>query len=84
MASSNLRSYHDACVDINEVISQRLSNISWQSPSAGFFKVNVDFASFQASNSFGLGMVIRDERGRFIAPRTQKLGGEVDPYVGKF
>ena len=46
-------------------------------------KVNVDFVAFQSSNSYGIGVVICHDERHFVAVRTQRLDGSVDPYVGE-
>ena len=56
---------------------------TWQKPAEGFVKIKVDFAAFPSINSAGIGMVLRDDIGSFMAARTQRLDGEGDPYIGK-
>lgn len=49
------------------------NNHKWQAPEAGGFKLNVDASFYAGSESFSIGMVIRDHTGSF-------LGGQVARY----
>ena len=40
---------------------------------AGIFKVKFDGAIFQKEKAFGVGIVIRDEFGQFVAAISKKL-----------
>ncbi|XVF51873.1 hypothetical protein PTKIN_Ptkin04bG0219100 [Pterospermum kingtungense] len=42
----------------------------WNGPPSSFMKCNVDAASFASEGKTGFGMLVRDERGHFIAGRT--------------
>lgn len=43
---------------------------TWHKPEPGVLKINVDAAFFQETNELGLGMVMRDEEGRFVVARS--------------
>ena len=48
-----------------------------------FVKINVDFTAFSADNLQGLGAITRDANGGFIAARSQRGDGMLDPYIGE-
>ncbi|CAL1367953.1 unnamed protein product [Linum trigynum] len=48
--------------------------ISWQPPSSGWHKLNIDGASAGNPGTAGAGGVIRDEQGRWIAGFVAKIG----------
>ncbi|XP_074368774.1 uncharacterized protein LOC141708859 [Apium graveolens] len=52
---------------------------TWKPPAQGWFKVNVDAALFTDSAGFGIGCVIRDASGGFVAARTQKIEAIITP-----
>ena len=41
----------------------------------GVFKIGIDAATFETKNVMGIGVIIRDCRGRFLAVRTRKVLG---------
>ena len=50
----------------------------WEALPPRAFKINIDGATFEAENAMGLGTVIRDYRGQFVATKTRKVIGVVD------
>lgn len=50
----------------------------WTKPAMGWYKINVDAAVFP-DGRIGVGSVIRDEQGRFMAARCRKLEGAWQP-----
>ena len=52
------------------VQQQRIDNTVWSKPDEGHFKCNVDAAFFKESNWVGIGICIRDDRGRLVKART--------------
>ena len=50
----------------------------WKTPPLGVFKINIDIATVDDASAMGLGVVIRDSRGHFVAARTRKVLGEAD------
>ena len=58
----------------------------WRPPTlspSGVVKVNTDAAIFAVGRAFGVGIVIRDSQGRFVAAKSQKLNGDADAYRAK-
>ena len=53
--------------------------ITWKSPKAGWYKVNIDGATFENIKSYGVRVVIRNERGELMGALSKKfelpLGG---------
>ena len=45
----------------------------WQPPGPGLYKVNVDGALFDADNTAGLGVVIRNEQGQVMVSLSERL-----------
>uniref|UniRef100_A0A7N2KWK8 Reverse transcriptase zinc-binding domain-containing protein n=1 Tax=Quercus lobata TaxID=97700 RepID=A0A7N2KWK8_QUELO len=45
----------------------------WQPPELGLYKVNVDGALFDADNTAGLGVVIRNEQGQVMVSLSERL-----------
>lgn len=48
---------------------------SWRKPTSIAFKCNADVPIFNQNNSMGIGMVLRDSAGLFVACRTVTLAG---------
>ena len=46
---------------------------SWSPPQNGHFKINVDGAVFSAQKAVGVGLVIRDDKGRLEAALCRKI-----------
>ncbi|KAL8477087.1 hypothetical protein ACS0TY_029410 [Phlomoides rotata] len=57
--------------------------LSWHRPSAGSHKVNMDAAFFRDSMQTGIGMVLRDDRGEFIAAKTVVYHSILDVDIGE-
>ncbi|KAK9986544.1 hypothetical protein SO802_031495 [Lithocarpus litseifolius] len=51
----------------------RCPTTGWQPPEHGRYKVNVDGALFDADNTAGLGVVIRDEHGQVMASLSERI-----------
>lgn len=51
--------------------------ITWQPPSAGCYKMNVDASVFKGESSFSIGMVLRDDHGHFVKGKNMCFSGEV-------
>ena len=54
----------------------------WRKPAPAFAKINVDFAALVRSDSYGVGTIIRNDAGEFLAACSQ-VPGLVDPYIGE-
>ena len=48
--------------------------VSWLPPWANWFKINVDGAVFASQKAAGLGVIIRDDRGRVEATMSKVCG----------
>ena len=46
-----------------------------KAPPLRVFKIDIDAATFETKNAMGIGVIIRDCRGRFLAVRTRKVPG---------
>ena len=44
----------------------------------GVFKVNVDETTLEADNAIGVGVIIRDRFGRFVAAKSERIAGPPD------
>ena len=55
-------------------------NLNWQPPPENWYKVNVDAAISTDLNITGLGVVVRDSSGMFMAARALKIEGCLDPH----
>lgn len=49
----------------------------WQPPEVGCYKLNVDASLYKGECCFTLGLVVRDDRGRFTMGKNMKFAGEV-------
>lgn len=49
--------------------------VHWKKPLAPFVKCNVDAAIFQWENAMGVGIIVRDADGHFVACKSMKLDG---------
>lgn len=52
----------------------------WKPPSTGTLKINVDAAVKQGRSNYGVGMVLRDQTGKFCRARVICHAGEVGVY----
>ena len=59
------------------------SSSIWMKPVVGSAKINWDVGFNQATDKFGMGIVIRDADGRFVASGTVSQKGSVDPITGE-
>jgi pentatricopeptide repeat protein len=55
----------------------------WAPPPEGSVMVNVDAALFAESNRIGIGLVIRDHNGRFLAACRRGLEGFTEPEIAE-
>nr|XP_027062717.1 uncharacterized protein LOC113689086 [Coffea arabica] len=62
-------------------LQSRLSIGHWIRPNAGFVKANFDGAVFMDDKSSGVGVIIRDDKGSFIADLSKKILGILEPNV---
>ncbi|CAI9771522.1 unnamed protein product [Fraxinus pennsylvanica] len=53
----------------------------WKPPTTGSFKLNINAAIFENKRKSGLGLVIRDDLGSFVASRVVPVQGIVDPII---
>ncbi|ONK59995.1 uncharacterized protein A4U43_C08F13100 [Asparagus officinalis] len=58
-----------------------VDNSKWSQPAAGKFKLNVDATVFRNQRKCELGLIIRDDRGSFVAARATQVHGIVDPAL---
>lgn len=49
----------------------------WQAPQIGWYKVNVDASIHEGSSSFKVGMIMRNNKGEFIAGANRCIEGNV-------
>ena len=63
MANSNLQAYREASDKLVIMNNLENSTISWQQPPTRFIKVNVDFTMLPMANTFGVRIMLRDDRG---------------------
>lgn len=52
-------------------------NMKWSPPSKDCLKLNVDALVVMGDSSFAIGMVIRDDRGKFIQDKNMRFPGMV-------
>ncbi|CAI9754043.1 unnamed protein product [Fraxinus pennsylvanica] len=58
-------------------------NDKWKPPTTGSFKLNIDAAIFENQRKAGLGVVIRNDLGSFIAAKVVSVQGIVDPLLAE-
>lgn len=75
--------FHEACDSSVTENNPGLPIQYWVKPASVFAVVNVDFAIDHAKNAIGLGMIMRNDRGEFVAARSHQEEGIVEPYVGE-
>lgn len=63
----------------NSVQNQLVENEQprWLPPAPGTCKLNVDASVTNGDISFALGMIVRDDTGRFVAGKNMRIGGKV-------
>ncbi|KAH9786028.1 reverse transcriptase domain-containing protein [Citrus sinensis] len=64
----------------NTFVSDSHGIVCWQRPSVGWFKCNVDAATFSSSGKISHGAVIRNSDGVFIAARSDCFIGSFDAW----
>ena len=72
-ASDYLREYRAATVQVAPGVSVARQVIPWSPPQNGQFKINVDGAVFSEQKAVGVGVVIRDDKGRLEAALRRKI-----------
>ena len=60
-----------------------VQSLSWSPPPPGFYKVNVDAATFKDTKATGIGVVIRDSLGMVVAALCRKLEAPLGPIEAK-
>ncbi|KAL2492621.1 RNase H domain-containing protein [Abeliophyllum distichum] len=55
----------------------------WNPPPMDSFKLNTDAAIFEDQGKTGLGLVIRDDLGSFVAARVVPVQGIFDPFIAE-
>ncbi|ONK67926.1 uncharacterized protein A4U43_C05F5270 [Asparagus officinalis] len=63
--------------------TETANNSKWSPPAAGKFKLNVDAAVFTNQRKCGLGFIIRDDQGSFVAARATQVHGIIDPALAE-
>ena len=63
------------CQDLSSPPASFVDNSIWQRPPTRMLKCNIDGAIFQNSNSIGVGMILRDDTGSFVAARLNYSNG---------
>ena len=58
-------------------------SVLWQKPPEKWLKCNVDAAIFKSKNHIGLGCVVRDDAGCFVAARSHYMVGQPDLKLAK-
>lgn len=58
-------------------------DIKWKPPEEGSFKVNMDAAVVEGSESFAIGMVLKDHTGKFIEGKTMRLYSPESVFVAE-
>nr|GMD72664.1 uncharacterized protein LOC109162712 [Ipomoea batatas] len=73
------RNVHDPDKDTTNIVCL----VRWKRPPQGWLKVNVDAANDQQSKVTGLGFVLRDYEGSFVAAKIEKWQGLYHPKAGE-
>ena len=71
------------CTPAHPRKSDVLNRKRWEPPPQGWIMVNVDAAIFHKDNRMGLCIVIRDERGVFLAACKQGIDKITDPELAE-
>ena len=58
-------------ISLARIPHTRQTRVTWKPPPLDSFKINYDGASFAKDNKFGIGVIIRDNRGMVITALTQ-------------
>lgn len=60
--------------------SNQRSNAKWSAPANGSLKLNVDASVYAGASSFSIGMVLRDDKGRFVRGKCMNVKGTVSVF----
>ena len=84
-ASQLLKQWDDLQVHPLPVQERATSSykVTWSSSMQGYLKCNVDYALFEDQGRIGMGMVLRDHRGGFLAAKANSAYGPMDALVAK-
>ena len=63
--------------------SMMRSNVHWAPPPTNYYKINVDASLSVEHNAIGLGIIIRDSVGSFMATRAIRIDDCADPHRAK-
>ena len=66
-----------------QAMTQQTQPTKWKKPMQGFYKINVSAAISEELNLVGIGFVIRDWNGQFIAGKSQAIQGITDLIEGE-
>ena len=85
MAVSGLEDFQrvDAQVEEKSEVAVQHQAVSWQPPPGNLIKVNWDAALDQERKCVGLGILVRDEKGRFLGACGIHLNIVADPNIAK-
>lgn len=73
------RKMHARTRQNNEKVD-KIQGSMWTSPETGDLKLNVDASVFPGSESFSIGMIIRDHQGSIVAGRTVRFPASVSVF----
>ena len=59
----------------SQPLHRTIESIKWKAPPRGAFKINVDGATSEQGRNFGVGVVIRDSKGKVNAAWSKYLAG---------
>ena len=68
--------------DVHESLASQVVNC-WKAPPDNFFKANANAALDITRGVIGLGIVIRDNNGNFLAGKTEARNGDKDPHTAE-
>lgn len=72
------------CTGVSMAAKQPRSKIRWQAPVVGTVKVNWDATVCEKNQTMGIGVVIRDSKGEFLACLSSPKIFYSQPIVSKF
>jgi isoaspartyl peptidase/L-asparaginase-like protein (Ntn-hydrolase superfamily) len=64
-------------------VGTNASAVRWSAPSQGRYKANWDMAIDKAHGRVGIGVVMRDEKGRVVAAMSKTRMGTLEPIAGE-
>ncbi|KAL2487988.1 uncharacterized protein Fot_41280 [Forsythia ovata] len=84
-ATNFLQQWRDANQSLSQTTasSHRPEIDRWNPPPTGSLNLNTDAAIFENQRKTGLGLVIRDYLGSFVATRVVPVQGIVDPLIAE-